>query len=504
MQQFKGNREALPVVPPSLGFNGELRPYQVKGVSWLTFLKRWGLGACLADDMGLGKTIQFIALLLKALDSGSSKPSLLICPTSLVGNWIREVKRFAPSVKSLVHHGSERLTGEDLVLEASRCHLVVSTYSLINRDADVLSAIDWDMVVLDEAQNIKNHWTKQAQAVKRLKTDYRVALTGTPIENRLSELWSIMDFLNPGYLGILEGFSENFAIPIERYRDVGKQQRLQRLVQPLILRRLKTDPNIIRDLPEKMEMKVYCNLTEEQASIYEAFVNDTLMEIESSEGIRRRGLIFRTLTRLKQICDHPALFTADSSKLEGRSGKMERLKEMLDEVVESGDKALVFTQYAKMGEMLKKYIQSNLGCEVLFLHGGVPRKKRDEMVSRFQGYADRAPVFVLSLKAGGLGLNLTRANNVFHYDRWWNPAVENQATDRVFRIGQTKNVQVHKLISVGTLEEKIDEMIESKKELAENILGTGEGWLTELGTEELRSIFTLRHETMRIQEGPRE
>lgn len=245
-----------------------------------------------------------------------------------------------------------------------------------------------------------------------------------------------------------------------------------------------------------MEMKVYCNLTEEQASIYEAFVKDLLSEIEASEGIQRKGRILSALTRLKQVCDHPALFTADSSKLEGRSGKMERLKEMLEEVVDGGDKALVFTQYAKMGEMLKTYIQSNLGCEVLFLHGGVPRKKRDLMVSRFQRDADGASVFVLSLKAGGLGLNLTRANNVFHYDRWWNPAVENQATDRVFRIGQTKNVQVHKMVSVGTLEEKIDEMIERKKELAENILGTGEGWLTELNTEELRSIFTLRRESV--------
>lgn len=496
MQQVTGKREALPEIPTPPGFVGVLRPYQVKGFSWLTFLNRWGLGACLADDMGLGKTIQFIALLLQILASGSRKPTLLVCPTSLVGNWVYEVKRFAPSVKLMTHHGSERLTGEDLALEASKHHLVISTYALIHRDIDSLSAIEWDTVVLDEAQNIKNHWTMQARAVRRLETEHRVALAGTPIENRLSELWSIMDFLNPGYLGTLERFREQFAIPIERYRDRMRRERLQRLVQPFILRRLKTDPRIISDLPEKMEMKVYCSLSEEQASIYEAFVKDLLSEIEASEGIQRKGRILSALTRLKQVCDHPALFTADNGRLEGRSGKMERLKEMLEEVVDGGDKALVFTQYAKMGEMLRTYIQSNLGCEVLFLHGGIPRKRRDMMVSRFQRDTDGAPVFVLSLKAGGLGLNLTRANNVFHYDRWWNPAVENQATDRVFRIGQTKNVQVHKMVSVGTLEEKIDEMIERKKELAENILGTGEAWLTELDTEELRSIFTLRRESV--------
>ena len=495
------SREVQQEQPAPAGFSGVLRPYQTRGFSWLAFMSRLGLGACLADDMGLGKTIQFIALMLHNASVNSTPDRrykvLLVCPTSIVGNWRREVQKFAPSAKVMIHYGGDRLRGDDFVRAAQAHHLVITSYSLMTRDADALSAVDWNILALDEAQNIKNSWTKQSQAARRLKATLRIALTGTPIENRLSELWSIMDFLNPGYLGSLEEFRKAYAIPIERYGENETQQRLRRIVQPFILRRLKTDPGVADDLPEKFEAKVYCDLTGEQASLYEAYVKEMLAKIEFAEGMERRGLVLAALTRLKQICDHPSLFLADnSSNLQGRSGKMERLREMLDEVISSGEKALIFTQYATMGDMLRQYLQASLGYETLFLHGGVPRKTRDEMVLRFQSGdgADSPSVFILSLKAGGLGLNLTRANHVFHFDRWWNPAVENQATDRAHRIGQTRNVQVHKLISGGTLEDKIDMMIERKKGLAENIIGTGEAGLTELSTEELREIFTLRRE----------
>ncbi|MHB2037458.1 MAG: DEAD/DEAH box helicase [Nitrososphaerales archaeon] len=497
----KKAEESIADIPAPKHFVGILRPYQLKGFSWLEFMGKWGLGACLADDMGLGKTIQFIALLLRYREEESrrsKKPSLLICPTSIVGNWKRELERFSPSIRALIHHGSARISDAvEFAKSAKNFDVVISTYSLIQRDVDLLSAIEWRTVVLDEAQNVKNHWTKQAQAVRKLKSEHRVALTGTPIENRLSELWSIMDFLNPGYLGSFEEFRRKYSVPVERYGDDNTQRVLQKIVQPFILRRLKTDTTIITDLPKKNEMKVFCSLTEEQASLYEAHVTKMLQEIEASEGIQRRGLVLSALTRLKQICDHPALYLADRSSLASRSGKLERLKEMLEEVVEEKEKALVFTQFSQMGTMIKLYLERETGYEVPFLYGGVPRKKRDEMVARFQEDSPSSsylPVFVISLKAGGLGLNLTAANHVFHYDRWWNPAVENQATDRAFRIGQKRNVQVHKFVSAGTLEEMIDAMIERKKGLAENILGTGEQWLTELSTRELRDMLVLRRE----------
>ena len=304
-----------------------------------------------------------------------------------------------------------------------------------------------------------------------------------------------MEFLNTGYLGSADGFHRNFALPIERYNDKEAGIRLRNTVQPFILRRLKTDPTIIKDLPDKIETKVHCNLTKEQATLYEAVVKEMLRKIENSEGIDRKGLVFSALVRLKQLCNHPAQYLGDGSVLPGRSGKLNRITEMMEEVLAEGDAALVFTQFAEMGKMLKKHLQKEFGQEVLFLHGGVSLKKRDEMVSRFSEQGGPR-IFILSLKAGGVGLNLTRANHVFHFDRWWNPAVENQATDRAFRIGQTKNVQVHKFICDGTLEERIDEMIESKKALAENVIGTGEGWLTEMSTEQLRDMFTLRREAV--------
>ncbi|TMD75044.1 MAG: DEAD/DEAH box helicase, partial [Chloroflexi bacterium] len=351
-------------------------------------------------------------------------------------------------------------------------------------------------VVVDEAQNIKNDAAKQTQAIKKLNARHKIALTGTPVENRLSELWSIMEFLNPGYLGSGTDFRKNFAIPIERYRDSNRAESLKRLVQPFVLRRLKTDKTIIADLPDKMEMKVFCNLTQEQASLYEAVVQEMLAKIEESEGIERKGLVLSTLLKLKQVCNHPTQFVADGSALPGRSGKLARLEEMLEEALEEGDKALIFTQFAEMGTLLRQHLQETLGREVFFLHGGTPKKQRDIMVQRFQEDRRGAPLFILSLKAGGVGLNLTAANHVFHFDRWWNPAVENQATDRAFRIGQKKNVQVHKFVCIGTLEERIDQMIEQKKELAESIVGSGENWLTEMSTAQLKELFALSREAV--------
>ncbi|MDI6885807.1 MAG: DEAD/DEAH box helicase [archaeon] len=481
-------------------FHGNLRPYQVKGVSWLAYLTKFGFGACLADDMGLGKTIQLIALLLHEREGKREKkpaPTLLICPMSVVGNWQREVERFAPSLKVMVHHGADRFTGKNFVREAKKHDLVISTYALAHRDEETLSTVQWRRVVLDEAQNIKNPAAKQTHAIKKFKAEHRIALTGTPVENRLSELWSIMDFLNPGYLKSAEHFRTNFALSIERYRNKERAEILRRIIQPFVLRRVKTDPTIIRDLPEKMEMKVYYNLTHEQASLYEAVVAEMLDKITVSKGIERKGLVLATLMKLKQICNHPALFLQDGSPLLGRSGKLTRLEEMLEEVLAEGDKALIFTQFAGMGVMLRHYLQEKLGCETLFLHGGTPKKQRDAMVQRFQNDLYGPPLFVLSLKAGGFGLNLTAANHVFHFDRWWNPAVENQATDRVFRIGQKKNVQVHKFVCIGTLEERIDQMLEQKKELAESIISTGEAWLTELSTDQLKEVFRLSSDAVR-------
>lgn len=493
-----GGRERLAELPPPTGFVGQLRPYQVRGYSWLEFMRQWGFGACLADDMGLGKTIMLIALLLyeKSRSSNENQPVLLVCPTSVVGNWEREVQRFAPSLRTMIHHGASRARGEEFAAQAGQHDLVISSYPLVHRDELDLAGVDWGGVVLDEAQNIKNPSAKQTQAVRKLPAGYRVALTGTPVENRLSELWSIMEFLNPGYLGSQKDFRSRFALPIERYRDQAATQRLKSLVQPFILRRLKTDPKIIQDLPDKLEMKVFCTLTREQATLYEAVVQDALKQIEESEGMQRRGIILATLTKLKQVCNHPAQFLGDQSSLPGRSGKLARLTEMLEEIFSVGDRALVFTQFAEMGEMLRVHVADALGGEVLFLHGGTPRKQREKLIARFQADEPGSMAFILSLKAGGTGLNLTRANHVFHFDRWWNPAVENQATDRAFRIGQTRNVQVHKYICAGTLEERIDEMIESKLALAQNVLGAGEAWLTELSTEQLRDLFTLRRETV--------
>ncbi|PTA47203.1 DEAD/DEAH box helicase [Micromonospora sp. RP3T] len=483
----EAERRLTPADPPP-GFVGTLRPYQRRGLAWLTFLQSLGLGGILADDMGLGKTVQLLALL--AGDPPQAGPTLLVCPMSLVGNWQREAATFAPDLRVHVHHGAERTRGEEFGAAVQEADLVLTTYSVAARDAVDLAGVDWHRVVVDEAQAIKNAATRQAEAVRALPARHRVAVTGTPVENRLADLWSIMQFANPGLLGPAATFRKRFAEPIERHGDAEVAERLRRVTGPFVLRRLKTDPSIITDLPEKLEMEVLCNLTAEQAALYRAVVDDMMAKIESSDGIERRGLVLATMTRLKQVCNHPAQLLHDGSALAGRSGKLERLDEIVDEVLAADERALLFTQYAEFGGMLRGHLSARTAREVLFLHGGVGKAERDALVTRFQS-PDGPPLFVLSLKAGGTGLTLTAANHVVHVDRWWNPAVEDQATDRAFRIGQRRRVQVRKFVCAGTVEEKVAAMIDDKRNLARSVVGSGEQWVTELSTETLRELFTL-------------
>ena len=496
LAQLRGDDTAFADIAPPEAFVGTLRPYQVRGYAWLWFLRRWGLGGCLADDMGLGKTIQTLALVQRAWETGDGGSTLLVCPTSVINNWRKEAERFTPDLPVLVHHGPRRARGDAFHAKADGYALVLTSYGLLQRDIEFLRERPWRGITLDEAQYIKNPETAQARAAHTLKADYRFALTGTPVENHIGDLWSIMEFLNPGFLGTAADFKRDFFIPIQVERDEETAQRLRRATGPFMLRRLKTDRTIIQDLPEKMEGKVYCALTGEQASLYRAVLLDTEEALLDTEGIERRGLVLAALTKLTQICNHPAQFLGDRSAITGRSGKLGRLTEMIDEVLASGERALIFSRFVAMGEILQQHLQETFGTEVAFLHGGVPKARRDHMVDRFQSPGGPR-IFMLSLRAGGTGLNLTAANHVFHFDRWWNPAVENQATDRAYRIGQERNVQVHKFICAGTLEDHIDEMIDRKREIAEQVVGTGEGWLTELSNDELRDVLALSRDAVR-------
>ncbi|MEO5840683.1 MAG: DEAD/DEAH box helicase [Acidimicrobiales bacterium] len=480
-------------VPTPDRFVGQLRPYQERGVGWLSFLGRLGLGACLADDMGLGKTAQLIATLLS--DDAAAGPTLVVCPVSVLGNWQRELARFAPQLRVVAHHGADRFTAHrtKFATRAKRADVVLTTYSLAARDIAELEGVQWTRLVLDEAQQIKNPGTAQTRAVQRLRADKRVAMTGTPVENRLSELWSIMHVLNPGLLGTQRGFRERFAIPIERENDAASAEQLKRITAPFVLRRLKTDKTIIDDLPDKIEVTEHCPLTREQATLYQAVVEELISAAAEAEGINRRGLVLAGLMRLKQVCNHPAHFLRDGSTLSGRSGKLTRAEELVEEIVAAGDKVLCFTQFAEWGNLLAPHWSRRFGTSVGWLHGGVARKKRDAMVAEFQE-SDGPGIFLISLKAGGTGLNLTAATHVIHLDRWWNPAVEDQATDRAYRIGQRRAVLVHKLVSTGTVEERIDAMITSKRALAERVVGTGEQWITELSTADLRATIALSAE----------
>ncbi|MDR2338350.1 MAG: DEAD/DEAH box helicase [Deltaproteobacteria bacterium] len=488
-------------------FKGELRPYQKDGMSWMYFLQSLGMGACLADDMGLGKTIQFLALLLTEKEKNyQSGPTLLIVPMSTLNNWMNEIKNFTPSLKAYLHHGQLRHLGNEFLKRIKNSDIIITTYNLVFRDKDFISSVNWGCIALDEAQNIKNLSTKQTQSIRNLVEQQlhnpertsicqRVALTGTPMENHLEELWSIMDFLNPGYLGTISSFRSKFALPIERYQDKEIAEKLNKIISPFILRRVKTDPKIINDLPEKIELIEYIDLTREQAALYEKTLTNLFPQIDSASGIHRKGLVLSTITKLKQICDHPELGAILPEKLSLNSGKLNRLEEILETIYQVDDKVLIFTQFAKMGFLLKNYLQERFGSEVLFLHGGLSKSARDKLIDKFQSsypQIDSPKVFILSLKAGGLGLNLTAANQVIHFDQWWNPAVENQATSRAFRIGQKRNVQVRKFICRGTLEERIAEMLKNKESLAEQIIGgSTKNIITELSTDELFGLLKL-------------
>jgi SNF2 family DNA or RNA helicase len=486
----------MPAQPVPENFRASLRPYQERGLSWLAFLSSLGLGACLADDMGLGKTVQLLALeAVHRAGHPGDPPTLLLCPMSLVGNWQREAARFAPALRVYAHHGRERLREGELAGRLAQADLMVTTYATATRDIEELADYEWRRVVLDEAQAVKNSLSQAARAVRRLRAGQRIALTGTPVENRLAELWSLMDFLNPGLLGPADKFRTRYAIPVERHGQAEPAERLRAITRPYVLRRLKTDPAVISDLPEKLEIKQYCRLTTEQASLYQSVVDDMMEKIENTAGIERRGNVLAAMAKLKQVCDHPALLLHDRSAVGARSGKVIRLEEICEEILAEGDKALLFTQFTEFAAMLVPHLAARFGIDVSYLHGGTSRKRRDDMVARFQS-GDGPPLFLLSLRAGGTGLNLTAASHVIHLDRWWNPAVENQATDRAFRIGQRRNVQVRKFICTGTLEEKIDEMIEEKKALANLVISDGEGWLTELSAGELRSVFELSAEAV--------
>ncbi|OIU67708.1 DEAD/DEAH box helicase [Rossellomorea aquimaris] len=485
------NVSSIPLVETPDAFHGELRPYQQLGMSWMLFLRKFGFGACLADDMGLGKTVQLITYLLHIRsDEKPETPALIIAPTSVLGNWQREIEKFAPDLKVHLHYGSSRAKEEKFFERISGMDIVLTSYGLSHIDFDELSGVEWSCISLDEAQNIKNANTKQSRAIRKLNGKHHVALTGTPMENRLSELWSIFDFLNHGYLGGFTQYQKNYIAPIEKDESQEKVRELQAKIKPFLLRRTKKDPEVELNLPEKIEQKEYCSLTAEQAALYEQLVQETLTKVETLSGFERKGLILQMLNQLKQLCNHPALYLKepDPRSILTRSEKMQKLKDIVEAALESGEGTLIFTQYISMGEMIQEVMKKEFGVDVPFLNGSMAKAKRDELVDRFQN--GEFPVFLLSLKAGGTGLNLTAANHVVHYDRWWNPAVENQATDRAYRIGQKRFVHVHKLVSSGTLEEKIDAMLEKKQALNDEIIRSDQ-WVTELSDQDLQSLLVL-------------
>ncbi|MDJ0572747.1 MAG: DEAD/DEAH box helicase [Pleurocapsa sp. MO_192.B19] len=488
------DKSQLELVTDLANFQGKLREYQQRGVSWLNYLENLGLNGCLADDMGLGKTVQVIARLIQERNNNTQvAPTLLIAPTSVIGNWQKEIAKFAPHLQSMIHHGSSRSKDVSQFQQEIASHdVIITSYTLVRKDAKLFDRIDWQRIVLDEAQNIKNPKAAQTKAILKLNAPHRLALTGTPVENRLLDLWSIFNFLNPGYLGKQTQFRKAFEIPIQKDSDRTKALTLKKLVEPFILRRVKTDKNIIKDLPDKVEQKVYCNLTPEQASLYEAVVQDIEQQIEEKSGMERKGLILSTLMKLKQICNHPRQFLQDESEFTPtRSHKLSRLQEMIEEIQAEQESLLLFTQFREIGDALQHYFRHNYHYQTYYIHGGTNRNRRDKMIAEFQEPDTPPAIFILSLKAGGVGITLTKANHVFHFDRWWNPAVEDQASDRAFRLGQQKNVFVHKFVTLGSLEEKIDQMIEDKKRLSESVVGSDESWLTELDNDKFRELIAL-------------
>ncbi len=467
-------------------FHATLRPYQKNGYTWLNYMDKLGFGACLADDMGLGKTVQVLAYLEKLRKSRKSARALLVIPASLLGNWQKEAEKFSPEMDVLLLHGKTAPILTKIFL-GQKSFLTITTYGMASRIKE-LQDVEWDCVVLDEAQAIKNPGTKQTREIKKLRARMRIIMTGTPIENDLTNLWSLFDFLNKGLLGGSEEFRE-YCKQLEEHPE--GYMKLKTMVSPFMLRRVKTDKNIISDLPEKLETVDYVTLTKKQIVLYRKVVADMERLIEETEGIKRSGIVLTTIMKLKQICNHPDQYLGQSAYAEKESGKMLLLKELCETIFEKRERVIVFTQFKEITEYLADFLNDIFHAKGYVLHGGTPVAKRGKIVEEFQGES-YVPFLVVSVKAGGTGLNLTKANHVIHFDRWWNPAVENQATDRAFRIGQKKNVMVHKLVCEGTIEEKIDAMIESKKELAENVIGTGgEKWITELSNEELMSMLRL-------------
>ena len=501
LEQYHQQKAPDPLPAPE-GFDGQLRPYQERGLGWLAFLHRFDQGACLADDMGLGKTIQVLAFLQHLMaEQELKRPVLLVAPTSVLTNWKREALAFTPELEVFEHYGPRRpTTGRTLADALKGVNVVLTSYGLLQRDVELLETVDWQGVVIDEAQAIKNPAAKQSQAARDLSRSgrqgrFRIALTGTPVENRVSELWALMDFLNPQVLGEEGFFRQRYRLPIERYGDMASLRDLRARVGPFILRRLKTDRSIISDLPEKVELREWVGLSPEQNRLYSRTVDDSLEAIARAPLGQRHGQVLALLTKLKQICNHPALALKEEITVKGfaeRSAKVQRLEEILEVVIEAGDRALLFTQFAEWGHLLKAWLQQRWRQEVPFLHGGSSKGDRQAMVDRFQEDPRGPQLFLLSLKAGGVGLNLTRASHVFHIDRWWNPAVENQATDRAYRIGQTNRVLVHKFVTSGSVEERIDRMIQEKSRLAEEIVGSGEDWLGGLEVGQLRDLVALK------------
>jgi len=488
-------KQGLPPVKVPESLKATLRPYQQQGYEWLVFMRSQGFGAILADDMGLGKTVQLISYLLYVYEFWQEKkPSLIVCPTSVLGNWQKELERFAPSLKVHTHYASGRLKGEAFhqLVEAEAPQVVLSTYGTISQDVEFLEDVDWAVVTLDEAQNIKNMQTQQSKAIRRLQGDHHIALTGTPIENRLAELWAIFDFIHRGYLGSFKKFQEEFIVPIERDDSERHKEILRAKIRPFLLRRTKNDPDLMLNLPDKQETKAFCPLTEEQAALYEGFIQDSLADLEKLSPFERKGKILQMLSKLKQLCNHPALYLkepfGDADSMLARSVKLKRIVELTKEIVDGGEQCLIFTQYIGMGQLLQHCFFELYGWDVPFLTGSMRKEQRDQLVEAFQ--SGEFPVFLLSLKAGGTGLNLTAASHVLHADRWWNPAVENQATDRAYRIGQKQFVQVHKFITIGTIEEKVDQMLEMKSALSEELIQSS-NWLTELDEEQLMELLNV-------------
>ncbi|MEI6683319.1 MAG: SNF2-related protein [Bacteroidota bacterium] len=470
------------------GLTATLRPYQLAGYRWMIKNAAIGFGSLIADDMGLGKTVQVISAILKFKQDGLLEKNkvLVIVPTTLLTNWQKEIEKFAPTIKAVVYHGIGR------ILETAETDMVITTYGMIRSDLAKFRAKEWHAVVIDEAQNIKNSATDQTKAIKGLKTGIRIAMSGTPVENRLSEYRSIMDFVNPGYLGSERAFESEFATPIQVNHDQEKTALFRKITAPFILRRVKTDKSIISDLPDKIENNHYCSLGGEQAALYQNVVNTAIEEIELLDGIQRRGMVLKMITALKQICNHPDNYLKKGNADPAQSGKSLMLVDLLGQIRDAGEKTLIFTQYREMGDILTKMIENQFGIVPLFLHGGTTRLQRDALVEEFRTRHHKW-IFILSLKAGGTGLNLTAASHVIHHDLWWNPAVEAQATDRAFRIGQTKNVMVNRLLTKGTFEEKIDEMLKSKRDLANMTVATGEKWIGELSNSELKEVFALNY-----------